>query len=168
MLNWLVDKLIERAKRTPYFHLYHADGRPYMERYWLVGDNEMKHRFSVRLHWIATEDVDRDMHDHPWSYVSIVLRGWYFECFPTKASEYREDGFYTCKTRYAGSIAFRPFTHRHRIIEVPKEGTWTLFVTFPKRQTWGYFTPVGKIWWWQYRGKHNTAPIAGDTLEDLR
>lgn len=32
----LVSRLIARAMRTPYFHLFHDDGRPYMERYWLL------------------------------------------------------------------------------------------------------------------------------------
>lgn len=30
------DWCIRRAQRTPYFHLFHEDGRPYMERYWLL------------------------------------------------------------------------------------------------------------------------------------
>lgn len=30
------DACIRRAMRTPYFHLFHEDGRPYMQRYWLL------------------------------------------------------------------------------------------------------------------------------------
>jgi hypothetical protein len=32
----LVDRIMARAQRTPYFHLYHDDGRLYMERFWLL------------------------------------------------------------------------------------------------------------------------------------
>lgn len=36
LFRFLVARLIARAQRTPYFHLFHMDGTPYMERYWLV------------------------------------------------------------------------------------------------------------------------------------
>lgn len=32
----LVSRLIARAMRTPYFHLFHYNGQPYMERYWVL------------------------------------------------------------------------------------------------------------------------------------
>lgn len=35
--------------------------------------------FSIKLHWILRPDPDRDLHDHPWSFVSFVLRGGYEE-----------------------------------------------------------------------------------------
>lgn len=44
----LVDRLIARAKRTPYFHLFHDDGTPYMERYWLL-------RMGMPAGWRAIE-----------------------------------------------------------------------------------------------------------------
>lgn len=46
----LIDKLIERAKRTPYFHL-----EGYMERYWLAKPNPKRwffKDFAVRIHRI--------------------------------------------------------------------------------------------------------------------
>lgn len=47
----LIDKLIERAKRTPYFHL-----EGYMERYWLIKPNPKRwffKDFSIRIHRIC-------------------------------------------------------------------------------------------------------------------
>lgn len=97
IVNWLID----RARRTPYFHLHHGDGSLYMERYWLVpfaSEKEGCHvatwrepltwllqrlGVAVRLHCIHTADLDRALHDHPWTFISLVLRGWYREERPT-------------------------------------------------------------------------------------
>jgi hypothetical protein len=37
---------------------------------------------GVKLHHILRSDEDRDCHDHPWSFLSIVLRGGYWEHRP--------------------------------------------------------------------------------------
>lgn len=163
MFKRLVDWIITRAKRTPYFHLVHADGSMYMERYWLVKNF---FGFSARVHGIHTPDMDRAMHDHPWSFISIVMRGAYIETTPNRqntidfhavgaigATEPQQERF-----RGTGSIAFHGFWHRHRVTLVTEWDylpVWTLFITFPKRQSWGFFTPDGKIWWWVYESVHN-------------
>lgn len=163
MLNRIVDWLIARAKRTPYFHLHHADGSLYMERYWLFRTRWC----SAKIHGIHTPDLDRAMHDHPWSFISLVLRGAYIETRPL--DPYMPDFFSIgdfgdfgerCTEHYrgAGSVAFRRYSDRHRITlvatweEIP---VWTLFITFPKRQAWGFYTPEGKTWWWVYESVHN-------------
>lgn len=97
MLKTIANWLLKRAIRTPYFHLYHADGTKYMERYWLVPFASAKEGcyvatwrqpfikllqvlgIAVRLHWIHTPDLDRALHDHPWTFISKVLIGWYVE-----------------------------------------------------------------------------------------
>lgn len=156
MWNWIADKLIERAKRTPYAHLYHADGSAYMKRYWLLGE-DFKWPFAVRIHHICTPDYDRHMHDHPWSFVSVVLRNWYIEHRPLTISpcfgDQVEDFYIT--SRRTGSIAFRRATDRHSIHVVPAGGTWTLFISFRKVQWWGFYTPKGKIYYRDYESVHN-------------
>lgn len=53
------------------------DGVPYMVR------RAINTRFGgVKLHHILRSDDDRDLHDHPWSFLSIVLKGGYFEHRP--------------------------------------------------------------------------------------
>lgn len=185
--------LIWLALRTPYFHLHHADGSLYMGRYWLMPrfllrecseadrDNHrvsyLKPRawlpLSLRLHRIATNDVDRDMHDHPAGFVSIVLSGGYIELRPTSVEpcfadvkntgdprviqSHEETGIAT--ERRPGSIAYRRATDRHRIIAV-KPDTWTLVIWFRKVQWWGFYTVNGKIHWREYESAHNIRPIA--------
>lgn len=159
MWNWLVDRLIEFAMRTPYTHLHHADGTPYMERYWLIGD-DWKWWFAVRIHHICTPDYDRHLHDHPWSFVSVILRGWYIERRPLSIAPCfggQEEDYYTT-SRKAGSVAFRRATDRHSISIVPAGGAWTLFISFRKVQWWGFYTPGGKVYYRDYQSVHNMEP----------
>lgn len=160
-MRTVVDLLIERARRTPYWHLYHGDGSLYMGRYWLKPHSDRRDRWAARVHHIATPDVDRHMHDHPWDFLSIVLRGGYTELRPLGAErcfEGEEEASYAV-TRRAGSIALRRATDRHRIISVLPD-TWTLFITGPKRHWWGFHTPAGKVHWQDYVSSHNNAPIS--------
>ena len=185
MINWLVDWLINRAMRTPYFHL-----PGYMERYWLVPYNVVIEReisvpfghasvgaryvykdtdgtgpvnpwrrpfarllqklgIAVRIHHILRSDQGRDPHDHPWPFVTVILRGGYFE------HRFDQDGAWAGIKWYgAGSILFRRAKDFH-ILELPPGKTaWTLFITGPKQQTWG-FKPVHgpKIPYYQYKGE---------------
>jgi hypothetical protein len=88
--------------------------------------------FSVRLHhWLHSDD-DRNLHDHPWWFVSFVLSGGYIDVTETKA-EYL----------HAGDIRYRPAFHQHSV-QVDDGGAWTLLVTGPKIRKWGF--QVGKKW----------------------
>src|SRR5690349_7894728 len=57
---------------------------------------------SIRLHhWLGPDD-DRAFHDHPWWFVTLVLRGGYTDWNPTGKQHLR-----------AGSIRYRPALHQH-------------------------------------------------------
>jgi hypothetical protein len=164
----IADYLIARATRTPYFHL-----KGYMLRYWLVpyktagsardtGCGIVSWRrpiarllqacgIAVRVHVILRSDNDRALHDHPWNYVSVILKGSYVEVTP--------GGF---KLRKPGSIAFRRATDKHRLVLVPGESAGddnvvTLFITTRSRQSWGFFPNADdlseKIVWDKYLGE---------------
>lgn len=62
-------------------------------------------RFSVKLHRFLRSDPDRDLHDHPWNFVSIILWGGYYEETNAGTAWYGP-----------GSILRRKATHRHRVI----------------------------------------------------
>lgn len=51
-----------------------AQGVPYMHRYYLL-----EWPWRIRIHEILRSDEDRDMHDHPYDFVSIMLKGGYIE-----------------------------------------------------------------------------------------
>lgn len=161
MFNWLADLVIAIAKRTPYGHLTHSDGTPYMNRWWLFSKGRKKTQVRARVHHICTPDGDRHNHDHPWTFISLVMKGWYTEARP----ETIEPCFFDCEggkdlERYTltyrgpGSIALRRATDRHRILAVSPGGVWTLVIVWPKSQWWGFFTPQGKIHWKNYESVH--------------
>lgn len=166
MWSWLSSLVIRRAQRRVYTggHLYHADGSLYMGRWSLFESSWLQ----VRVHHLATPDLDRHLHDHPWNFVSVVLEGGYAEsrpvavdpCFNGDAGA--EDCWLTLRT--AGSLASRRATDRHRITNV-LPGTYTLFFTGPKLQWWGFFTPQGKVWWRDYPSCH-AAGQCGDPITE--
>lgn len=151
------------------------DGVPYMVR------RAINTRFGgVKLHHILRSDDDRDLHDHPWSFLSIILWGGYWEhrerdCparpldgGPHLAFERERGGArnlvrnycrycglaranWTRRTWYGpGAILWRPLPSVHRL-ELPAGRTaWSLVFTGPKRREWGFHTVCGFIPWFTY------------------
>lgn len=109
-------------------------------------------RMSARVHHIATADHDTALHDHPWDFASVVLRGGYDEFRPWMSTPSWcsgvEAGYVT--RRNTGSFALRRASDRHRISSVDAD-TWTLFVYGKYRNHWGFFTQqLGKMGWRDY------------------
>lgn len=117
---------------------------PYMRR-WIAHFGA----FSLRVHrWQASDD-DEAFHDHPWWFLTLVLRGGYTDVSPTGIDELGP-----------GSIRLRSATHRHTV-QVHKPGTWTLVLTGPAARRWGFW--VGdKLWkrdrYFATRGHHPCSP----------
>ncbi|MBA4315592.1 MAG: hypothetical protein C0422_09755 [Alcaligenaceae bacterium] len=144
--NRLIDWLILRSKRTPYFHL-----EGYMERYWLLP--YARWRPAARIHHILRSDDDRVFHDHPWAYVTVILRGGYWEITPV----FDPSGLYQGEQKKwygPGSVLFRKAKSWHRL-ELPKgETCWTLFSTGQWVQHWGFLAaPKSKVHWKEYLGE---------------
>lgn len=120
---------------------------PYMTR-WVL-DLRL---FSVRLHKFHRSDDDRHLHDHPWWFVSLLLRGTYREwtLWHPSWEPSRETDQQVCSPwRRVGSIAFRPALHKHRVEIHPGATCWTLCLTGPIRRVWGFwdkatFFPSGR------------------------
>lgn len=91
---------------------------------------------SVYLHQFFRGDLDRCLHDHPWSFVSIVLCGGYYE--------HMESGKYW---RRPGSILFRRATTAHRVTIRPGTHPYSLVFVGRKWRDWGFYTLSGwKAW----------------------
>lgn len=157
LLAWLVDAIIRRAMRTPYTHL-----AGYMERFWLFrfgqrgeGESGPYPLIGARVHHILRSDLDRHFHDHPWPFVTIILRGGYFEERPVLNAA----GFVVAtheRWHGAGSILFRRAGDLHRL-RLPQGSTaWTLFSTGPKVQTWGFLVGNKKVPWREYLGEEGS------------
>lgn len=134
MLDSFVDDLIAKAQATPYFHL---DG--YMNRWWV--NPPKPNQICSRIHQILRSDNERHMHDHPWDYTTIILRGRYIE----HSLKY---GVTECP---AGTVLHRLATDYHKLV-LPDGPVWTLFISGEYKQRWGFFTERGKIPWRIYLG----------------
>ena len=89
--------------------------------------------FSVKLHKILGSDEDRYLHDHPWHYVSLILRGSYHE--------ERDKG---SGVRRPGHLLLRKATRPHRLTLLTPY-VWTLFLTSGRGRIWGFHTENGWI-----------------------
>lgn len=122
--------------------------------------------FSIKVHRILISDEDC-LHDHPWSFLSIILSGGYWEHAPdleeylkaagiTRASLYYVSSKYwyrSCRVKRKwygpGSILWRPHTFSLHRLELEKPAT-TLMITFKRAKEWGFFTKEGWIPWFKY------------------
>jgi hypothetical protein len=108
--------------------------------------------FAICLHWLNTPDPDPHLHDHPVSFLSLILRGGY--------SEFRSDAgaSVVAKKHHRGWNFIRSST-RHRIVTV-KPGTVTLCFMGPKTQEWGFYVPCrGKVYWKTYYAEQRAAEV---------
>jgi hypothetical protein len=101
---------------------------------------------SVRVHHWTGPDDDRAFHDHPWPFLTFVIRGGYIDFHP--------GGF---DMLWAPAVRFRPALHRHTVIPHPEAGAWTVLLTGPIIRPWGFwqgekFTKANK--WFLSHGHH--------------
>lgn len=82
---------------------------------------------SLRIHHWLSPDDSRAKHDHPWWFITIVLRGGYTDINP-------EHG----QLLTAGSIRFRRASHQHTVVPLPR-GAWTLLITGSATRKWGFW-----------------------------
>jgi len=82
--------------------------------------------FNVYLHQLYAPAWHPECHDHPWSFLAILLYNGYVERVGTK--DYR---------RRPGSILWRPATFAHNVI-TPYGTSWSLIITGPKSRDWGF------------------------------
>ena len=58
-----------------------VDDEIYLERYYLFLKDRKTFPFNVFLHRFHKSDPD-DLHDHPWNYRTLILKGGYWEYTP--------------------------------------------------------------------------------------
>jgi hypothetical protein len=112
---------------------------PYLDRWHLL--NTRFGRLYLHRFWRSDDDV---FHDHPWWFVSLILRGYYDEVTP-----FSSYGGEVHEIRRVGSIRYRPATWRHRVMIAPqmRGRVWTLVLTGRKVRQWGFWCPKGWIEW---------------------
>lgn len=81
-------------------------GPRYLLRWYVIPRNPW---LNVYLHQFLHDDEDRALHDHLWWFISIMLWGSYMEILPSPGA------VWPLRVRNAGSIAYNPATHTHRV-----------------------------------------------------
>jgi hypothetical protein len=115
-----------------------VDNEPYLERYYLFLKDRDNFPFNVFLHKFLKSDSD-DLHDHPWPYATLILKGGYWEWVP----QYTKDGVKMNEVavwRGPGSFRVCKANSYHRIELDPGTETWTLFMPGPKQRDWGFLS----------------------------
>jgi hypothetical protein len=109
------------------------DKSPYLTRWFLY-----RSRWGcLYLHHIHRSDEGRDLHDHPWHFTSLILRGGYWEEMPS--------GRYW---RGPGSLLFRRAEDAHRV-EMDRPTVSLVWVSRRVRD-WGFYAPTGWVQWRKY------------------
>ena len=133
-MKWFLD-FLDRIGRKRIVMDRQSD-EPYLERYYLFLKDRDRFPFNVFLHKFLKGDPD-DVHDHPWPYATLILKGGYYEWLPqfdSKGNKIAE----MCVWRGPGSFRVCRANSYHRIELDPSVTAWTLFMPGPKKRDWGF------------------------------
>lgn len=152
LVERLGTRLIERAMRRRPDFIIGGEADAYLRRWWLIPRNRF---VNVYLHYFTRGDDDRALHDHPWPFISIMLRGQYLALtakgvdpltHARMTTAEREAN--TCFTlRQPGNVGFYLPTHSHRVELIDNAPCWTLVVTGPRLRNWGFWCKQGWVHW---------------------
>lgn len=104
--------------------------------------------FAVCLHWLHKPDPEPYLHDHPVSFVSLILRGAYTE---VRHEEDLGNGYFAGYVQTNRWYNFFRATSddRHTIVGVAPN-TLTLCFMGPKVREWAFHLPSGPMYWKEY------------------
>lgn len=109
--------------------------------------------FGIYLHDIHKDDSDRAPHNHPWAFLSIVLRGRYLErVYPDPLGL---PSFLRTRQHGRFSIHRMGRSSAHRIT-FATPGLKTLIVTGRRAASWGFFEDGVYSDWSEYERKIGT------------
>lgn len=143
-------------------------GEDYLHRYYLFLKDRKWFPFNITLHKIVKSD-DPIFHDHPWSYLTIVLKGGYWEHTPL----FDENGgkFGEISTwRGPGSIIYRKAKELHWLeLDNGKPAT-TLFFMGKQEREWGFLVDknVSKIAWMHHNQYLNNVSVDKYVTQNIK
>lgn len=108
--------------------------QPYLTR-WILLKRE---KWAIYFHKFHRSDAE-DLHDHPWSFISIILWRGYNEVTFGASKDER-----VTKRIYPGQFIFRKATHTHRVVLRGNKPAYTLVIRFKYVRYWGFY--IGKHW----------------------
>jgi len=112
-------------------------GADYMHRYYLFLKDRKWFPFNITLHKIVKSD-DPIFHDHPWSYVTVILKGGYWEHVPLFNNKGHKFGEFQI-WRGPGSVIYRKAKEFHWLeLDESVGPATTLFIMGPQKREWGF------------------------------
>lgn len=103
--------------------------------------------FGVYLHNINEPDFDRDPHDHPWNFLSFIVRGGYTERIWARPADRRLGSYQRRWNRFTWHRMTMEKAHQ---IEEVQPNTVSLILTGPRTRNWGFWTEDGWVEWREY------------------
>ena len=147
-------KLLERLGRKRIV-MDRVEDKPYLERYYLFLKDRDNFPFNIFLHHFLKSDPD-DVHDHPWPYATLILKGGYYEWIPQFNSDGQKIGELQI-WRGPGHFRISGATSYHRIELDPGVDCWTLFMPGAKVRDWGFLVKNKWVQWEEYLKQRKTA-----------
>lgn len=98
--------------------------------------------YGLRLHRFYPDVEELTPHDHPWWFITFVLRGDYVDVTCREGVEVRRDFI------RAPAVRFRGVRHEHRTI-TSAPGAWTIVINGADKRTWGFWPTPGRWLAWQ-------------------
>lgn len=135
-------KLLEKLGRKRTI-MDRINQEPYLERYYVFLKDRTWFPFNIFVHKFLKSDPD-DVHDHPWPYFTLILKGGYYEW----VGQFNNAGEKIGEIRYwrgPGHFRFCRATSYHRIELDPEITAWTLFMPGPHIRDWGFWAK-GRGW----------------------
>jgi hypothetical protein len=150
--RWIADRLKAALETTVPRVIMDGLGKtPYLSRYYVFGAPTMtdgsspfdrngnpkpqavwKEGWGLYIHRFHRSDIDRECHNHPWSWaLSFVIAGGYIE-------ERRKGNDTITRVVKPLSFNFIRSSDFHRV-DLVEHDAWTLFLAGPKSKTWGFW-----------------------------
>jgi len=137
----LPNRTTERVHSWMFWRWMEINGRKegveYLTRLYLINTPW----FGLKIHWFHAPDPDEHCHDHPWWFISFLLKGMYQEKRQTFIGVGHNAWIMsreTEKQRGRFSFAFRRSTDVHRITMCTRECK-TLILNGPRTKSWAFW-----------------------------
>ena len=89
----------------------------------------------IYIHNLLVSDEDKHMHNHPWSFFTLLLKGSYEQLFYIKSKVGADCGG-TIKMYERDSFTMGKNAYHKITLLTPT--AWTLFFAYGKKSSWGY------------------------------
>lgn len=135
--------IMDREKKSPYLERFYI-----VPRWWSLG------LFNVVIHRFHRSDSTHDgLHDHPWPFLSIILKGGYWEWVLVNRRDVVKHHAHEkikARRRGEGDFVFAHPWHLHRVeLFQNMEGeVWTMVIFGPRIRSWRFLVD-GKFYPWR-------------------